>query len=341
MESTNQRNMKIKEWIAAACKQNVISIDPMAHDASCRRYYRVVTEAGSFVAMDAPPPQETTRPFIAIARALREMGLQAPEIFAQDAENGFLLLSDFGETTLLQALNQHYSIPLADEMYTAALRALAVMQDCQVINGHDLMPFGREWMQREWVWHKEWMLDKWLGLSYRSDERVLDACYELLIQSAVEQPQVFMHRDYHSANLMPLPKQGMGILDFQDAFRGPLTYDPVSLLRDCYISWPAHKVTEWALLYASMLRERGMLKQITDSEYLRWFDLMGLQRHIKALLTFARKFVRDQQPGYLQHVPRTLNYIVTVSSKYPELLALSEFYSGIVERANKEALCEV
>lgn len=340
MESTNQRNLKIKEWINAAVKQNILSIDGMAHDASCRRYYRVRTDSGSYVAMDAPPPLENCQPFVAIAHALRDMGLEAPEIFAQNIEDGFLLLTDFGDTTILQMLKQEYSTSLADQLYVPALRALAVMQNCQVVKGHELMPFGREWLQREWVWHKEWFLDKWLGLSYGSDERVLDACYELLIQSAVEQPQVFMHRDFHSANLMPLPKNMVGILDFQDAFVGPLTYDPVSLLRDCYISWPDNKVTEWALLYASMLRERGVLCSVTDGEYMRWFDLMGVQRHLKALLTFARKFVRDQQPGYLQHIPRTLNYIVTVSRKYPELQPLAEFYDSIVERANKEALCE-
>ncbi len=178
----------------------------------------------------------------------------------------------------------------------------------------------------------EWTLHKWLGIT--SVPAAVHTCYEQLITSALEQPQVFMHRDFHSANLMVLPAQEVGILDFQDAFIGPVTYDPASLLRDCYIEWPAAKTTEWALFYADLLK-------LPEEKFIRWFDFMSIQRHIKALMTFARKAVRDNTPRYLAHVPRTLNYIITVSAAYPELDALRQFYTETVMPAVQQKVPEL
>tara|TARA_R110000868_G_scaffold90546_3_gene251229 strand:- start:2669 stop:3655 length:987 start_codon:yes stop_codon:yes gene_type:complete len=323
MESKSERKVKFDHWLGAVCPQSVRQCTAMPGDASFRQYFHVASAEQSYVAMNAPPP-ENCQPFVAIAAALRDMGVQTPEIFAADLSQGFLLLSDFGDTTFLQALQSNPSVSEADHLYHRALQALAVMQMCRSVPGHPLQPFGREWMEREWAWHQEWFLQKWQGMSSASHP-MLNDCYEKLILSALEQPQVFMHRDYHSANLMVLDGGEVGVLDFQDAFMGPLTYDVASLLRDCYIDWPPSKVREWALYYANLIKI-----DVDEATFMRWFDWMSLQRHIKALMTFARKAVRDQQPRYLQHVPRTLNYIVTTSQQYPELEAMTEFYQETV-----------
>lgn len=336
MESKSERKTKFEHWLGAALQQGHPAYAAMPGDASFRSYFRVTTPAASYVAMDAPPP-ENCQPFVAVAAALRSHGLEAPEVMAADIDQGFLLLSDFGDTTVLQALRQQPAPALADDLYTRALRALALMQACRDLPGHELKPFGREWMEREWAWHQEWFLEKWLGLSSAAMNSGLHSCYELLILSALAQPQVFMHRDYHAANLMVLPDGKVGILDFQDAFIGPVTYDLASLLRDCYIDWPEESVQKWVGLYADMLRKQGLLTHVSDDVFQRWFDWMGLQRHIKALMTFARKFVRDQQPRYLEFVPRTLNYIIQVSQQYPELRALTDFYVQTVQPAVKKA----
>lgn len=322
MESKSERKVKFDHWLSRACPQRINACQAMPGDASLRQYTRVLTDAGSFVAMDAPPP-ENCQPFVAIAAALRDMGLSAPAIVAADQANGFLLLSDFGDQTYLSALQHDRALHHAERLYHAALQALSVMQTCRTVAPHRLQPFGREWMEREWAWHQEWFLQQWLGHKAPLSSAV-EACYEKLILSALEQPQVFMHRDFHSANLMVLSDGNVGVLDFQDAFIGPFTYDAVSLLRDCYIDWPQANVREWALYYAKLLKVED-----DEAAYLRWFDWMGLQRHIKALMTFARKYVRDQQPHYLQHVPRTLHYIVTVSQQYPELEAMTKFYQEV------------
>lgn len=335
MESKSERKRKFEQWLGEALGADMLAYSGMPGDASFRSYYRVQTPAASYVAMDAPPP-ENCQTFTAIAAALRAMGLHTPEIIATDLDNGFLLLTDFGDTTFLKAFSEPEVN--AGDLYDRALRALSVMQGCRFVPGVELKPFGREWMEREWAWHQEWFLEKWLGLSSAGNAS-LDSCYELLISAALAQPQVFMHRDYHSANLMVLPAHGVGILDFQDAFIGPLTYDVASLLRDCYVDWPEEETRRRALNYAQLLRKQGLLKDVTDAEFIRWFDWMGLQRHIKALMTFARKFVRDQQPRYLAYVPRTLNYIIQVSQHYPELRVLTEYYAGRVQQAVKETVC--
>jgi aminoglycoside/choline kinase family phosphotransferase len=335
MESKSERKIKFEQWLGDSLGGQSFQALAMPGDASLRSYYRIVTPVSSYVAMDAPPP-ENCRPFVAVAAALQVMGLLAPEVIAQNLDMGFLLLTDFGDTTYLKSFHQQPGIAHANDLYGRALRALAMMQACRSVPGHELKPFGREWMEREWAWHQEWFLEKWLGVALPSGG-ALDACYEQLIISALEQPQVFMHRDYHAANLMVAAENKVGILDFQDAFIGPLTYDPASLLRDCYVDWPQENVRAWAIGYANILREQGLLTGISDQTFMRWFDFMGLQRHIKALLTFARKYVRDQQPRYLEFVPRTLNYIVEVSRQYPELQPITEFYTNVTELASQKA----
>jgi N-acetylmuramate 1-kinase len=326
--SGDERKSALAAWLESDCGLQPISLQAMAGDASFRRYFRIHTQTGSLVVMDAPPVQENCRSYVAVANALRSMGLNAPEIIAADLERGFLLITDFGDLTYLKTLNAQN----ADPLYQQALNALATLQSCRSVPDSSIPPFTRQVMWQEWAWHKEWFLEKLLGLQSAAEEKELDASYALIVESAATQPQVFMHRDYHSANLMVLPAQGVGILDFQDAFIGPLTYDLVSLLRDCYIDWPEERVHHWVLDYQKKLQQRGLL-DVDPQVILRWFDWMGMQRHLKALLTFARKYVRDQQPQYLNYIPRTLKYLQNVSQRYPELSLLNKYLNTTVAKA--------
>lgn len=327
---TENRHIALTIWLSQVCHLGDFTLTALPHHASLRRYFRIHTDKTSFIAMDAPPPQENCMSFIAISHALRNIGLETPEIIAKDLSHGFLLLSDFGDTTYLKALNSQN----ADLLYHRALHDLAILQRCQQISPMTIPAFKPEFMWQEWKWHKEWFLQKLLRLTFDHEE-ALDTCYNLLIESAASQPQVFMHRDYHADNLMVLPEGKMGILDFQDAFIGPITYDAVSLLRDCYIDWPAEKVTAWALHFWQRLKNENNLN-LDATTFLRYFDLMGLQRHLKALFTFSRKIIRDQDLRYYHAIPRTLHYIETVSQNYPELAALYDYWHTIVVPAFTE-----
>ncbi len=292
-------------------------LEALPFDASFRRYFRVQHAQGSYIAMDASLEIKSCVPYVAIANAFRKKGLCAPEIIASDLTQGFLLLSDFGNCVYLNELNLNN----ARELYGRALDSLAILQTCRKVEHWQVPLFTADFMRQELELFKEWFLQKHLGLELLPHtEKMLAECFNFLAESAASQPQVFMHRDYHSANLMVLPERSVGILDFQDAFMGPVTYDLVSLLRDCYIAWPEELVTELVLQY----RKKLSIK-VSESEFLRWFDLMGLQRHLKALLTFARKYRRDGNANYLQHIPRTLNYILNVSQRYEPCQALYNF----------------
>lgn len=331
--ATAERNKARMRWLQEACGLEFFSLQAMVGDASSRRYFRVQSQGQSFVLMDAPP-QENCHSYVAIAKALRQLGLHAPNVMQTDLKQGFLLITDFGEVTYLSALQADN----ASTLYHQALNSLAILQSCRVVEGHVVPPFTADFMQNEWALHKEWFLNKLLGLSFSSVEKTLDDCYARVVAVAVSQPQVFMHRDYHSANLMVLPDDEVGLLDFQDAFIGPITYDLVSLLRDCYIDWAPSCVNEWALSYSRRLHQLGILASVEDDTFLRWFDYMGVQRHLKALMTFARKQVRDHQPRYLQHVPRTLQYLLQASQAYAELSPLYDFINDSVQPAFKRMM---
>lgn len=320
----DSRTQLLQEWLLTHCKLPEFHMQALPGDASFRRYFRLQMEAGStYIAMDAPPERENCVPFVAIANALREMGLLSPEIIASDVSQGFLLITDFGQRLLLNELNPAN----AEFLYGRALNALAVLQTCRHVIDWNIPTFTAELMRQELRLFKEWFLQRHLNLTLTSSiEKQLDECFDFLAITAANQTQVFMHRDYHSANLMVLPNEQIGILDFQDAFIGPVTYDLASLLRDCYIAWPDTLVNKLAVQYW----EKLALTQVTVEEFLRWFDLMSVQRHLKALLTFSRKWQRDGNSNYLQHIPRTLAYIEKISARYPECNALHEFVSNQV-----------
>lgn len=316
--------MTFTHWLTETCHLTDCNITPLPGDASFRRYFRIQHNNQSYIAMDASVEKASCVPFVAIARALRAEGLQAPEILASDLTQGFLLLTDFGDHLYLREL----TLQNAEELYKYALDALSVLQRCRNTEGWRVPLFTADFMYQELLRFKEWFLEKYLALQLSEQtNNMLEECFNFLAQSAAKQAQVFMHRDFHSANLMVLPNNEVGILDFQDAFIGPVTYDLVSLLRDCYIAWPEEVVTKLVLYYW----EKIALPNVTAEEFLCWFDLMGMQRHMKALLTFSRKYCRDNNANYLQHVPRTLNYVLTVGQRYPECRALVNFLTEVAK----------
>lgn len=317
-------SLPIEKWLNEQCALTHLQIQAIPGDASFRRYYRIQHANGSYIAMDASVEQKSCIPFVAISQALRAEGLCTPEIIASDVANGFLLLTDFGDRLYLKELNSQN----ASQLYGRALTALAKMQRCSAVDGWTLPFFSKEAMQNELNLFREWFLEKHLMLSLSAKTNaMLDQTFDFLATTAAAQPQVFVHRDYHSANLMVLANEQVGILDFQDAFIGPVTYDMVSLLRDCYIAWPSAQVTEWVRGYWEQLL---LPKSMSFAEFLQYFDLMGVQRHLKALLTFSRKYCRDGNANYLQHVPRTLRYVLTVSENYLPLRELNYFLKNQV-----------
>ena len=318
----NTDHPALQEWLQKVCPLPLIRLQPMTGDASFRRYYRVSHQQQSYVVMDASLEKNGTRPFVAIAQALLARGIAVPEIIAADFEQGFLLISDLGQHLYLNELN----VDNADALYKTALDSLAQIQACPDVAGWSLPNFDQSFMQRELNEFNRWVINDYLALNPSlSEQEMLADSFIKLITKGSQQPQVFMHRDYHSANLMILPQQGVGVLDFQDACRGPLTYDVVSLLRDCYIDWPQEQVMAWLAYYHRQLGEFPVFKDLDFAELTTWFDWMGVQRHLKASFIFARKYLRDHTLNYLKYLPRTFNYAATITGNYPELQALHEY----------------
>ncbi|MDX1902215.1 MAG: phosphotransferase [Gammaproteobacteria bacterium] len=315
--------LPLQAWLHSIDCLSDFSIVPLAGDASTRRYFRVYAEEQTFIAMDASLEKPSCLPFVAISQSLKALGLSTPVIFAKDFSQGFLLMTDFGDDLYLKTLNKTN----ADDLYGRALHALSVMQTCQTVADWKLPHFDAEWVMKEFILFKEWYLERYLALTLSNKfDLALQRVFHFLTESIVAQPTLFMHRDFHSANLLVLPNDQVGILDFQDAFIGPITYDLVSLLRDCYISWPEEIVQKWVLQYYAQQKYQ---RHFSETDFLRWFDLMGIQRHLKALMTFSRKYCRDQNANYLQHMPRTLNYILQASQKYAECLPLCDLIGSI------------
>jgi aminoglycoside/choline kinase family phosphotransferase len=321
-----KRLEQLKQWLESELEFRDYTINPASSDASFRRYFRVVHNGENFIVMDAPPEQEDSRPFIKISKLLFDAGLHVPEVIDNDLEQGFLLLSDLGSMPYLDALGESS----VERLYGDALGALATLQTCAT---DGLPAYDRDLLLREMELFREWLVEKHLGIALdAADNDMLDATFTLLADNALAQPQVFVHRDYHSRNLMVTRRNNPGILDFQDAVRGPVTYDLVSLLRDCYIEWPRTRVEEWALGYRKLALQSGILREEQEDpqQFLCWFDLMGAQRHLKAAGIFARLNHRDGKPGYLADIPRTLGYITGLSERHPGLAGLCAFIDNRV-----------
>jgi len=253
---------------------------------------------------------------------LRDAGVHAPEILAMDLEQGFMVLEDFGDATLLPNLTQES----ADQLYGSAMTSLLTFQ--QSAKTENLPAYDEPMLMREMQLFPDWLLEKHLDLKLSDDsKKMLARTFNALTEAALEQPKVFVHRDYHSRNLMLLSDNSLGVIDYQDAVLGPVTYDLVSLLRDCYIAWDDALVSRWCHAYLEGAIATGVMNETHRLRFKRWFDWMGVQRHLKASGIFARLNHRDGKPGYLGDIPRTLNYIVNVGKQYEELMPLSEFVS--------------
>jgi aminoglycoside/choline kinase family phosphotransferase len=293
-----------------------------SEDASFRSYYRLQSGADSWIVMDAPPEKEPCDQFISVANKLRGARLSAPEIIQQNAEQGFLLLSDLGSTAYLSVLDMKTEGPL----YADALAALLKMQTD--IESDDLPDYNENLLNQEMDLFHDWFLEQLLGIELNQAQRnQWTAIKQVLVQNALQQPQVFVHRDYHSRNLMKIEKRNPGILDFQDAVKGPITYDLVSLLRDCYIAWPPVRVDQLALDFYEFAKV-NQLVDVKPAIFLRWFNLMGIQRHLKAIGIFSRLKIRDGKDGYIGDIPRTLEYIEQVSAEEMNMIGL---YSLVAE----------
>ncbi len=267
--------------------------------------------------MDAPPPQEDCLPFIRVAGYLEAMQINAPRVIEADLDQGFLLLTDLGSTSYLDRLTADASS--ADLLYGDALRALAVMQTRGTAFQSLLPPYDEALLRFELSLFHDWLCTTHLGIEFdNTEEAQWQSLCDRLVGNALDQPQVFVHRDYHSRNLMVTSDDNPGVLDFQDAVEGPVTYDLVSLLKDCYIKWPADRVAQWVGDHYEGLH-KSMRAAITQEAFIRAFELMGVQRHLKAAGIFCRLNHRDGKPGYLPDVPRTLSYIVDLSSRNGEL----------------------
>ncbi|MHB8742923.1 MAG: aminoglycoside phosphotransferase family protein [Sulfuricaulis sp.] len=311
----------LTEWTGRMLGGRDFDIRSASADASFRRYFRVAMAGHSYIAVDAPPDKGDIHPYVVMARRLQTLGLNVPEVLAEDQARGFLLVSDLGERLYLPQLTEQ----TVERLYGDAMGALVVLQaGTFVADAAEFLPdYDAPLLRREMELFSEWYLERHLGRQLTARQKaVLDAAFVLLTNTALSQPRVWVHRDYHSRNLMVTSVNNPGILDFQDAVLGPVTYDLVSLLRDCYIAWPRAQVEEWAKSYYELARQSGIPAGADEAQFLRWFDLMGVQRHLKAIGIFARLCYRDGKSGYLPEIPRTLGYVQTVSACYPELQPL-------------------
>ncbi|MDH5547266.1 MAG: phosphotransferase [Gammaproteobacteria bacterium] len=317
----DERFLQLRDWLSDTVELRDASIVPASGDASFRRYFRVLFRDLSYIAMDAPPDKENCRPFVDVARAFCQIGLHVPEILAEDLDQGFLLLSDLGNQQYLDHLNSDS----VDDMYNDAMDALVVLQQKGKQEDHRLPDYNHELLLREMNLFPDWFLAKHIGIDISASEKdALHSVFEALAQSALSQPQVWVHRDYHSRNLMLLDENNPGILDFQDAVYGAVTYDLVSLLRDCYIDWPVDRTMQWVNDFRERLQKADVIEQTDPEQFQRWFDWMGTQRHLKAIGIFARLNYRDGKSGYLKDIPRTLGYVMHVVERYSELAPLGQ-----------------
>jgi aminoglycoside/choline kinase family phosphotransferase len=330
-QTPEPRLQALQCWLAALPSElglDAASLRPASADASFRRYFRLDArgvDGGTAIVMDAPPPQEDTRPFLRVAALLHEAGLNAPRVLAQDVQQGFLLLTDLGATTYLAALNEDN----AGELFAAATGALIRWQ----LASRDgaLPPYDEALLRRELDLFPQWYLGRHLGREPTPAQRqTLAALWRQLIDACLAQPRVFVHRDYMPRNLM-VTEPAPGILDFQDAVAGPIAYDVVSLLRDAFVSWPEERVLDWAIRYWEGARRAGLPVAADFADFYRDFEWTGLQRHLKVLGIFARINYRDGKPQYLADTPRFIAYARAVARRYRPLAPLARLLDEIEE----------
>ena len=323
---SSARDQALRQWVATqlALPIDQVQLTPISNDAGFRRYFRF-TSPSQWLAVDAPPQTEDTRQFVALARHLSANGVNTPQIFAADPTLGFLLVEDFGD----ELLHRHLNTGSVNQHYRTCFEVLLRLQHCP--DDSVLIPrYDRELLRRELLIFTEWFVAALLGYQLDTTENeLLDKLFLLLEDNALNQPQTLVHRDFHSRNLLLLREHGEpGVIDFQGALWGACTYDLVSLLRDCYIRWPAGQVRVWADDYRQLAQSRNQLPEsVSKAEFQRWFDLMGLQRHIKVLGIFARLHLRDHKHNYLKDLPLVIRYCLEVAREYAELRPFADWFT--------------
>jgi aminoglycoside/choline kinase family phosphotransferase len=317
---------QLRLWVSVQLKGADVSLSPASADASFRRYFRVTYDRGTLIVMDAPPEQENCAPFVRVARLFRAAEVNVPEVLAHDLGQGFLLLTDFGSSTYLEALNPGNTRSL----YEDALDALISIQ-CASRPG-ELPEYDRVLLKSEIELFPRWYVARHLGRELTQGQaEAFDAVCSVVLESNLREPRVFVHRDYHSRNLM-LTQPNPGVLDFQDAVSGPISYDLVSLLKDAYIELPEEQVLDFAVRYWEKARAACLPVRSDFGDFYRDFEWMGVQRHLKVLGIFARLWHRDGKDGYLADLPLVLRYLQRAATRYRELSPLARLLDELHER---------
>jgi len=320
------RTLSIDDWLHARLPGRSYGLTPASEDASFRRYFRVTSADDTWILMDAPPEREDCRPFVAVAKLFAAAGVHVPRVLAEDLDNGYLLLSDLGSTTYLQALDE----ASADALYHAANEALLRIQLAS--RPGRLPEYDRALLLRELRLFPDWYIAKHLGIALDpAQARTIDETFELILANNLAQPQVYVHRDYHSRNLM-VSKPNPGILDFQDAVHGPITYDLASLYKDAYVAWSEERVIDWVVRYWEAARRGGLPVDQDFGAFYRDFEWMGVQRHIKVLGIFARLYHRDGKDRYLRDMPLVMRYLRSACARYTELAPMLRLLDQLEHR---------
>ncbi len=323
-----ERIERMHDWLRVQFPEAGWSVEPASADASFRRYFRVKADGVTHIVMDAPPQQEDCGPFLRVAELFGAAGAHVPRIVAQDVRQGFLLLSDLGHTTYLQALNENN----ADALYLDAIDALIKIQ---LASRQDVLPlYDETLLMREMRLFPEWYAVKHVQTELSSSQcDMLERTFTLIMLNNLAQPKVYVHRDYHSRNLM-VAAPNPGVLDFQDAVYGPITYDLASLFKDAYIKWDEERVLDWCIRYWERAKKAGLPVNADFYEFYRDFEWMGVQRHIKVLGIFARLYHRDGKDGYLGDMPLVMTYLRKACERYNALTPLLRLLD---ELENKQA----
>ena len=331
----NQSRLSLlEEWLCNYFKLDSITLAGLTGDAGFRKYYRFTINGESYIAVDAIPDKSNNLAFVEIQQVLHQQNINVPTIITHDLSQGFFCLTDFGNALFSDLL----TLDNMEASYKEAINLLPLIAEAPVPENYKLPIYDADFVNLECNIFTEWLLATHLNINLSDQEKSqLQDCFAVLVDNALEQPQVIMHRDFHSRNLMLLNPGNiieeqvtetdiielgaieLGVIDFQDAVIGPITYDIVSLLRDCYVKWPNDKVTGLFQYFCQLMDTENKYPNISQAQWQRWFDLMGLQRHVKASGIFSRLYHRDDKTGYLQDIPLTLSYIVDISAKYSEL----------------------
>lgn len=320
MTATDDRSAARLAWARHATGLPSLDLEPASADASFRSYWRGYVDGQPVIVMDSPPEKENPAPWVEIGKRLHDAGLHTPTVMVADLEQGFLLIEDLGTRTFLPELNEG----TVDALYGEALDALLRMQ--MHVDTSGLPAFDHAWQTMEMELMPSWLLEKHLGVSLAcGDWDVIENAFSTIMRTIAEQPRAFMHRDYHSRNLLVTEERSPGVIDFQGAMSGPITYDLASLLRDAYIVWDNEQVEGWVEAYRLRLLDARMLDETVDTDrFRRWFDLTGLQRHIKILGLFCRLCYRDGKPGYLADLPRVLRYVLDTARRHADTAPLAD-----------------